>query len=341
MNTKILDGNNINNINYAIKLLDANELVAIPTETVYGLAANAYSDCAVEKIFKIKNRPKDNPLIIHVHSIDMILKIVKYIPNDAYKLFEAFSPGPLTIILKKNNKISNFVSTGLSSIGVRIPNHPITLNLLKLYNKPIAAPSANISGLPSTTTAQHVLDDMNTKISVILDGGKCNVGIESTIISFLDKKPIILRPGFISKQEIEKILNYKIEIYNETKSNIKLLSPGIKYKHYSPGILTILYIGKQKNILTNILNNITKENDAIITFNEYLSKYSKYKFVYSLGNEYNNIEHSKKIFYILRDLRNKKYIINKIHIHCPNICDKSLGIINRLKKAADYNIKIC
>ncbi|MEC8704977.1 MAG: L-threonylcarbamoyladenylate synthase [Asgard group archaeon] len=218
-------------INIAAKFLLSGEIVAFPTETVYGLGAIATDSSAIKKIFKIKNRPLDNPLICHFHSIDHISKYVQQIPDELYELNEKLWPGPLTVILFKKNNISPLVTKDLPTIAVRIPSNPIILALIKKINLPLAAPSANLSGLPSPTKAEHVISDFKNNLPLVIDGGDSKYGMESTVIDLTTTPPKILRPGAIPFENIKKILP---NISTDKDNHGRILSPGMKYKHYSP-----------------------------------------------------------------------------------------------------------
>ncbi len=218
-------------IDYAKQLLEGGDLTAIPTETVYGLAANALDARAVAKIFEAKNRPHFDPLIIHVKSVEAMQEYVIEIPEWAKKLSAKYMPGPLTLVLKKNEIIPDIVSSGLNTVGIRIPNHPLTIELLSSLDFPLAAPSANPFGYVSPTNAQHVYDQLNQKIPYILDGGVCGVGIESTIIGEEEDKPVILRLGGISVEEIWEVIG-KCEVRNHSTSNPQ--NPGSLEHHYAP-----------------------------------------------------------------------------------------------------------
>ena len=218
-------------IGEAAALLKQGETVAFPTETVYGLGADATSEEAVAKIFKAKGRPQDNPLIAHVATIDQLKGLVDKLPEYVEDLIKAYSPGPLTYVLPSNGTCASNVTAGLSTIAVRIPDHPIALDILKTCNLPIAAPSANISGKPSPTTANHVYEDLNGKIAALVDGGATGVGLESTVIECRAEDVVILRPGGITKEQIEKF----IPVHDAKFKNAdQPASPGMKYKHYSP-----------------------------------------------------------------------------------------------------------
>lgn len=224
-------------INLAIDSLNKNEVVAIPTETVYGLAGNAFSEIAIHKIFTIKKRPLYNPLIVHIKSIEYLEKVAVEIPETAYLLAKYFWPGPLTLVLKKHPEVSDLVSSGKPTVAVRVPNHPLTLNLLDSLEFPLAAPSANPFGSISPTSAEHVFNYFGTTLDVILDGGECERGIESTIIGFENNEPVLYRHGSISIEEIELKIG-KIKIH--TKNNSNPDAPGMLSKHYSPSTSTYL-----------------------------------------------------------------------------------------------------
>ena len=220
-----------NNIPYAIELLNSNKLVAIPTETVYGLAANAFNENAVLNIYKTKNRPQFNPLIIHSNRIERFEEWGLLIPADVKLLAQHFWPGPITFIIPANHKIPEIVTAGTGAVAIRVPNHPITLDLLAKLNFPLAAPSANPSGFISPTSALHVEQQLGNKIDYILDGGNCKVGVESTIISFLENEPKILRFGGLAIEGIEAVLNKKLATGS---NNDKIVAPGMLSKHYAP-----------------------------------------------------------------------------------------------------------
>ena len=220
-----------NDLQQAIHLLDNGECVAIPTETVYGLAANALNEEAVLKIFEIKNRPHFDPLIVHTHSINEIEKYVEAIPDWALQLMNKFSPGPITYLLQKKNNIPDLVTSGLNTVAIRIPEHLLTLELLRNLSFPLAAPSANPFGYISPTTAFHVKDQLDSKIKYILDGGDCNIGVESTIIGLENNLPTIFRVGGIAVEEIENVIG-KVQIRIESSSNPH--SPGMLLSHYAP-----------------------------------------------------------------------------------------------------------
>jgi len=223
-------------IEEAAELIRKGEVVAFPTETVYGLGADAFNAEAVAKIFKAKGRPADNPLIVHLFSKDQLNKVAKDIPEEAYILIDIFTPGPLTLILNKHPDIPSITTSGLNTVGIRFPNNELARMLLSKSNTPIAAPSANISGRLSPTTGQAVYEDMDGKIPMILDGGKSQVGIESTVLDLTKKPYTILRPGAISAS---MLVPYLLEVKN-FKGEVKVAaSPGMKYQHYAPKCICV------------------------------------------------------------------------------------------------------
>lgn len=232
------------NINTAVALLNTEALVAIPTETVYGLAGNIFSTKAIQAIFETKRRPHFNPLIVHIHSVEYLPKIVSYIPPKAKLLADAFWPGPITLVLKKKSIIPDIITAGKDTVAVRIPNHPLTLELLKKLDFPLAAPSANPFNRISPTTAKHVEDYFKKDIKMVLDGGACKSGIESTIIGFNDDKPVIYRLGSTPIEAIEAIVG-NVEIKNSTSKDLIKNSetpsaPGMLARHYAPKTKTVL-----------------------------------------------------------------------------------------------------
>ena len=228
-------------IDQAAKYIRAGELVAFPTETVYGLGADATNSEAVAKIFEAKGRPADNPLIVHVADVEQIEEYVAHVSADARRLIQAFMPGPLTIVLPSDQKIADNVTAGLETVAIRIPNHEAAQELIQKANRPIAAPSANISGKPSPTSALHVFQDLNGKIPAILDGGTTGVGLESTVVDCTGEKVTVIRPGFITQSDLESVLGYSIESTETDSDASQPKSPGVKYTHYQPEVpLTLI-----------------------------------------------------------------------------------------------------
>jgi len=231
----------------AANFLRDNEVVALPTETVYGLGGNAKSDAAVEKIFAAKGRPSDNPLIIHIADKNQLKAFVAEVPEKAERLIESFWPGPLTIIFKRiEGVLSETATAGLATVAVRMPDHPVALALLKSCGLPIAAPSANSSGKPSPTTADHVLDDLNGKIAGVIDGGATGIGVESTVVDCTEAIPVILRPGGVTKEQLESVVG---EVHVDaalTDEAARPKAPGMKYRHYAPNAPLFMVSGTAK-----------------------------------------------------------------------------------------------
>lgn len=328
------------NIERSAKLILNDEIVAIPTETVYGLGANGLSDIAVSKIFKAKNRPQDNPLILHISDYDMMENLVYELSDEIKEFLNHFWPGPLTVVMKKKDIIPEAVSCGLDTVAIRMPNNEIARSFIKQCGVPIAAPSANISGKPSPTTAEDVFTDMNGKISVILDGGLCNIGIESTVLDLTKKPYTILRPGFYTKEDF---LKYEDEILIDdaiVTENIIPKSPGQKYKHYAPKAKVVVISTKDRKKSSMEIEKIIKENKdlkiGIFKFDEtFLNVESEN--ILSLGSVFDLKEMSKILFKGLREFDEKN-----VDLIVVEGCDeKGLGfsIMNRLKKSASGNIK--
>ena len=316
--------------------------VAFPTETVYGLGANALDEEAVKKIFIAKGRPQDNPLIVHVCSKN-ISELVKEVPEVAQRMIDKFWPGPLTIILEKNDIIPNMTSANLNTVGIRMPSSEIALKLIELSKRPIAAPSANISGRPSPTEVERCIEDLNGKVDYIIGGESSDIGVESTIIDCTVNPPLVLRPGGITLEMLKEI-DSNIEIDSALKSkpteNFKPKAPGMKYRHYAPKAHLKIIKGKNEKtieIINEILENyIEKGNDvAILTTDENLNKFNSGK-VISLGSENNLNEIAKNLFETLRKCDD----LGVQHILCQGFEEKGVGlaIMNRLIKAAGYDI---
>jgi L-threonylcarbamoyladenylate synthase len=250
-------------ITQAANLLRENEVVAFPTETVYGLGANACSDEAVRKIYEAKGRPSDNPLIVHIASVSTLDKIVKDVPEYAYKLISEFWPGPLTLILpKKGDQLSTLVTAGLDTVGVRMPDHPLALDLIREADVPVAAPSANKSGKPSPTHASHVYYDLHGKISGILDGGATGVGVESTVLDCTSAVPTILRPGGVTKGQLEAVIGEVTIDQALIEEGHAPKAPGMKYTHYAPNAPVVIVDGSI-NFLQKLIEQHQKEGKKV------------------------------------------------------------------------------
>ena len=309
-------------LTYAKKLLRESQLVSIPTETVYGLAANALDENAVVRIFEVKNRPSFDPLIVHIGSMLQLEQYVQDIPKKAFILAERYWPGPLTLVLQKAPNIPDIVTSGLDTVGVRVPDHPLTISLLNTLDFPLAAPSANPFGYISPTCANHVQDQLGKKIPYILDGGTCEVGIESTIIGFLGEKPTILRLGGLSLEAIESEIG-RVEV--QSGSDSSPMSPGMLQSHYAP--LTKIELGNIRELLLD--ENV--ENTGILSFCTTFEEVNK-QHQYLLSENGNIKEAATRLFAGLRYLDG----LNLQKIICEPLPEHGLGraINDRLKRAS-------
>ena len=326
MNTLLLGTDN-KDLARACDIFRSGGLVAVPTETVYGLGANAFDKDACLKIFEAKGRPADNPLIVHIAHKSQLCDIVAEINENAKKLIDTFWPGPLTIVMKKSDKIPYEVSAGLDTVAVRMPSHKVAYDLLDMCNLPIAAPSANTSGKPSPTTAKHVFDDMNGKIDAIIDGGNCTVGLESTVIDVTEDIPKLLRPGGVTYEQLCEVLGKVIKNY-EFKDGEVPKSPGVKYKHYAPKAEVFVVKGNIENYINVIYNKYNKI--GVLCHGKYnLPNNCITKF---MGN--NAEEYANSLFAHLRDFDAENVEV----IFAEDIDDEgiNLAVSNRLYKAAGY-----
>lgn len=327
-------------IREAAKYIREGDVVAFPTETVYGLGADALSPEAVKKIFIAKGRPQDNPLIVHIARKDEIERIAKGITYEVKALMETFWPGPLTLILEKKDLIPKEITAGLNTVGIRMPSHPAALQLILESGFPIAAPSANISGRPSPTTAQHVIKDLAGKIPVILDGGPTQVGLESTVLDMTSGTPVILRPGGVTYEQLCGVLK-NVEIDNGLLSDgFAPKSPGMKYTHYSPKAEVILVIGSTEKVIESVKKIAEREINlgrkiGIMATLETMDKYSIGD-VLDIGSREDPSTIAANLFAALRefDIRGVDLII------AEGIDEKGIGlaVMNRIKKASGFNI---
>lgn len=325
-----------NDIDIAADIIKKGGLVAIPTETVYGLAANALNGMAVSNIFKAKGRPMDNPLIVHISSVDEIYRLVSDFPQKAKKLTENFWPGPLTIILKKSEIIPDEVSAGLVTVAIRLPANQTTRNLIKRACVPLAAPSANLSGSPSPTTAKHVLGDLDGRIDAVLDAGRCTVGVESTVITLETEVPKLLRPGGVTVEKLRSVLG-DIEIDKAVISNIDfsevVASPGMKYKHYSPNT-KIVIVDSNSEAFINFVNS-KKDNVAALCYIEDQPKIKVKAVTYGKENDYNM--QANELFDALRKIDTLENI-DIVYARCPKKEGIGLAVYNRLIRAAGFEV---
>ncbi len=339
METKVLKASK-NSIKEAAKRLRAGEVVGIPTETVYGLGANALDVNAVRKIFKAKGRPMDNPLIIHIADKKDIKKYTKNAPASLDKIMDVFWPGPLTIVLEKTDLVPKEITGGLDTVAVRMPANDVALDIIREARLPIAAPSANVSGKPSPTKAVHVKSDMDGKIGLIIDGGDCEVGVESTVLDLSADKAAILRPGKITKEMLSPYVEIKSVVEN-VENSATPKAPGMKYRHYAPKAKIVVYQGRKKEIVDEINKDI-KANTfkgiklGVIIESEYKDNIDCEN-VYDIGSELDEDEVAKNLFSTLRKLDEDGVELAFIPVFESRHIGKAT--MNRLLKAASYNVK--
>ncbi|MGI6226456.1 MAG: L-threonylcarbamoyladenylate synthase [Peptococcales bacterium] len=330
---------NLEKLNEAAKLLKAGELIAFPTETVYGLGANALDEKAVRKIYLAKGRPSDNPLIVHVCSMEDVEELVREIPPKARTLMENFWPGPLTLVLPKAKKIPEIITAGLDTVAIRMPAHLVALKLIELAQCPVAAPSANISGKPSPTTAQHVWQDLNGKIAGIVDGGRADIGVESTVLDVTLEVPTILRPGGITREQLIKVIG-KVNL-DTALFNVEAVprSPGMKYTHYSPEADVVIFKGNTSETVTKIMKVLENPNEQKIglmvsqeIFQNLPKKLSKNIVIKVLGSQGDLETITANLFDALRWFDQKGVSI----IYAESFPESHIGaaLMNRLIKAA-------
>lgn len=334
METKVLKASE-ESIKEAADIIKSGGVVGVPTETVYGLGANALDSDAVGRIFEAKGRPKDNPMIVHVSCMEEIKPLVKEIPESAKLLAEKFWPGPLTIIMKKTDLVPSVTSGNLDTVAVRMPSHEVMREIIKKSGCPIAAPSANLSGSPSPTNAKYVFDDMNGKIPLIIDGGESNVGLESTVITLAGEKPRLLRPGGVTPEELEEVLG-EIEIDKAVKAkleeNQKVSSPGMKYKHYAPKIKVVIIKADSKKYIEYVSSQ--NKNVAALCFEDEAEKISVPYVTY--GKSFDSSSQAKRLFDALREL--DKTGAEIAFAHCPSEEGVGLAVYNRLLRSAGFDV---
>ena len=320
----------------AKRLINDGQVVGIPTETVYGLAANALNEDAVKKIFVAKGRPSDNPLIVHIAKFDDLEPLVAEIPEKVKIMADKFWPAPLTMIMKKSDKVSNVVSGNLDTVAVRMPKSDYARAIIESCGLPLAAPSANLSGSPSPTNAKYVFDDMNGRIPLIIDGGNCEIGVESTVISFAEEPPRLLRPGGITLEEMTELIGEIIvddAVLNKLEEGAVASSPGMKYKHYAPSAdITMI-----KSDFDTFKNLCESENDiTALCFDGENEKLSCNSVTY--GNENDGFSQSARLFDALREL--DEMGAQKVYARCPETKGMGLAVYNRLIRAAGFKIKV-
>lgn len=323
------------------ELLKSGALVAFPTETVYGLGANALDEKASARIYAAKGRPSDNPLIIHIADMESLGLITEEVPKAAYLLAEKFWPGPLTMVMKKSKVVPYGTTGGLNTVAVRMPSHPIALEMIRHGGGYIAAPSANTSGRPSPTLASHVADDMNGIIPMILDGGAVGIGIESTIVDLTEAIPTILRPGFITKEMLEEVVG-EVQVDKGLEADAKTppKAPGMKYRHYAPKAELVIVEGARDAVVDKI-NELTADNQekgivtGVIGTEETVSNY-RAKIVKSMGTRNDELSISSHLYSILREFDESDAQV----IYSESFEEGAMGsaIMNRLLKAAGHKI---
>jgi len=330
-------------IECAARILKEGGLVAFPTETVYGLGANALDEHWVREIFIAKGRPSDNPLIVHISGIESLNRLVMEIPEYAVKLMNAYWPGPLTLIFKKSDIIPDIISAGLDTVAIRFPSHPIARALIHSAGVPIAAPSANTSGKPSPTVAEHVIEDLYGKVHMIIDGGSVEVGLESTVVDITGKIPVLLRPGGITVEELEAVvgeISIDPVVLGKAAENSHPRSPGMKYRHYAPKAKVIIVEGEDEKVIhkINMLSEQARKEGfkvGIMAFDNTVKRYHT-DCVLSVGSKESPETIAANLFYTLREFDQ----IGVDVIFAQSVNDRGIGLAirNRLNKAAGYNI---
>lgn len=337
MKTLLLSASDPSTAQIAADIIRRGGLVAIPTETVYGLGADGLNEQAVVKIFEAKGRPQDNPLILHVAEPMEMEKFCHDIPEAAYDLAERFWPGPLTMVLPARDIVPRRTTAGLDTVAVRCPDNAVTREIIRLSGVPIAAPSANISGKPSTTTAQHVLHDHDGKIDAIVDGGPCRVGVESTIVDLTEKRPRLLRPGGITPEQLTAVLGDLVidkAVTAQIDKDAVVKAPGMKYRHYAPAEPVVIVAGSREKAAAYIHRHFAP-GDRVLCFDEELPLYADCNPL-SYGKESNVGTLSAGLFAALRELDDAS--ITKVYARCPVGGGVAYAVQNRLKKAAAFHI---
>lgn len=336
MKTQVLPVNE-QSIALAAQLLRQGDLVALPTETVYGIAADARNGQAVHKIFEAKGRPQDNPLIVHICGMEMLRGIVAEVPPRAEKLAAAFWPGPLTMVMPRGREVSEVTCAGLDTVGVRMPSHPVVQAVIRASGVAFAAPSANLSGKPSPTNAQDTLADMDGRLPLILDGGESAVGVESTVVSVVGEDPVLLRPGYVTKEQMEDVLGEEVlvspAILEKLREGEVARSPGMKYKHYAPKAQVTLLRG------------------SFAAYRDYLAAHAE-PGVWALcfdgegaqlpvpsieyGRNHDGVTQAHHLFTALRDLDRQGARV--VYARCPEQSGVSMAVYNRLIRAAAFRV---
>lgn len=324
----------------AAAYIRAGEVVAFPTETVYGLGADALNAQAVHRIFEAKGRPADNPLIVHIAALDQLDALVTDVPEAAWRLIEAFWPGPMTLILPKRDCIPDVVSAGLSTVGIRFPSHPVAQELIRRSGCPIAAPSANRSGRPSPTRASHVLEDMQGRIPMILDGGPCAVGLESSVIDVTGGTPVVLRPGGVTPEMVARAaggVRVDEHVMKPLEAGETARSPGMKYRHYAPKAEMTIFTGAPDAVSRAIRSryDAAPRGAAILSLEEHVAGYGARR-VFSLGSLSHAQEAAGALFDLLREM--DALGVERIYAEALDPHGIGLAVMNRMGRAAGFHI---
>ena len=337
MNTVYFTEPTKENIDSAAAIIRKGGLLGIPTETVYGLGANALDADAVRRIYEAKGRPSDNPLIIHVPDASWLERYCRDIPQSAYRLADAFWPGPLTMILPRKPVVPDRTTGGLDTVGVRCPNHPVTLAIIEAADVPIAAPSGNTSGRPSPTCVADMREDMDGKIDGIFEGGASQVGVESTIIDLTCTPPRLLRPGGLPLEALQAVLG-EVAIDKAVVSKLsegeKPKAPGMKYRHYAPRSPVTVVTGSPEKSAAFLRENLPA-GAGVICFSEYVSLFPGHV-VHDLGPAADKGEQARRVFDALREFDRES--VTEIFAQCPDTAGLGLAVSNRLKKAAGFHV---
>ncbi len=324
-------------IDQAAQLLRRGEIFALPTETVYGIAADARQGAAVRKIFEAKGRPQDNPLIVHVAGPEMLPGLVAEVPERAQLLISAFCPGPLTIIMPRGPEVADECCAGLDTVGIRMPSHPVAREVIRRSGCAFAAPSANLSGRPSPTNAQDVLADMDGRLPLILDGGECAVGVESTVVSVVGPKPTLFRPGHITLEDLERALGEEVEvsaaILEKLPEGAVVRSPGMKYKHYAPKADITILDGSFEQFQAYVQAH-ADQNPSCLCFTGEASQLGVPCVEY--GREGDGADQAKHLFRSLRALDEQGDGV--VYARCPGRDGLSMAVYNRLVRAAAFRV---
>lgn len=340
-----IDSNNFENvIDEASQVLRKGGLVAFPTETVYGLGGDGLMESAAHKIYSAKGRPSDNPLIVHIADMSALDVLAKDIPKEAYKLADAFWPGPLTMVLKKKDIVPYGTTGGLDTVAIRMPSHPVARRLIEKSGVYIAAPSANLSGRPSPTKALHVIEDMNGRIDMIIDGGAIEIGVESTIVDLTVEVPMILRPGYITASMIKEVCDdvcYDKTVLSHTATTLKPKAPGMKYRHYAPKAELTIFEGENDKVIEKI-NKLSAEyalqgkKVGILAGSENVKRY-KADMIVDVGSRMDNKEIAAHLFDALRSFDHEEVDV----ILSESFPEEEFGqaVMNRLIKAAGHHIE--